>query len=167
MSRNTFNILFVCSGNSCRSPIAEGLLRIKIPPHLRDRVSVASAGTLGLYGNPATFFAIKVANDLGADIANHQSQGVTEDLLQDMDIIFAMAVEHQDYLQKNFTEFRENVFLLKAFARPTSDNFHESIEDPIGGSLAVYQECARIIDEELDRILPRLIQLSEEKLKSE
>jgi protein-tyrosine phosphatase len=164
MTSETFNILFVCSGNSCRSPIAEGLMKTKLTNEFRERVTVDSAGTLGLDGNPATDFAIHVASELGADISQHRSRGISEELVKDADIIFAMTPEHQAYLEKAFPEVRDNVFLLKTFDRQPGEEFDEFIDDPIGGTLAVYRECARIINEELERILPRLARLIEEKM---
>jgi protein-tyrosine phosphatase len=167
MTSETFNILFVCSGNSCRSPMAEGLMKIKLPDGYRERVTVGSAGTLGLHGNPATDFAIHVAGELGADISQHRSQGISEELVKDADIIFAMTPEHQAYLEQAFPEVRDNVFLLKTFDRQPGEEFDEFIDDPIGATLAVYRECARIINEELERILPRLTRLIEEKVGKE
>ncbi len=159
-----FRILFVCSGNSCRSPIAEGLLKKKLPEELQEKVVVESAGTLGLNGSPATEFAIQVAGQYGADISEHRSQGVSEELVKEADLIFAMAREHQRFLQLHFPEVRENVFLLRTFGREAEDKVSDSIEDPIGGGLEVYQKCAAVIDEELTRILPRLKALIQEKL---
>ena len=163
MNSRTYQVLFVCSGNSCRSPIAEGLLKTRIPAEWQDQVTVRSAGTLGLFGNPATNFAIEVAQQLGANIFRHQSQGVTEDLLRQSDIILGMAPEHRTFLHGHYPEFRENVFLLKSFGRSPGEIDSERIEDPIGGNLAVYQKCGEILDAELDRIYPLLAKLIEQK----
>ncbi|MFQ5822639.1 MAG: hypothetical protein ACE5JB_01125 [bacterium] len=167
MSSKTFNILFVCTGNSCRSPIAEGLMKSRISSELKDKVTVRSAGTLGLEGNPATEYAIAVANDLGADISQHRSQGLSEALVKESDIIFAMSPEHKAFVERQNPEVRENVFLLRTFGRNPDEKITDSIEDPIGGSLEVYQKCGEIIDSELNRILPRLRQIIEEKLNPE
>ncbi|NIR72943.1 threonylcarbamoyl-AMP synthase [candidate division KSB1 bacterium] len=167
MTSKTFNILFVCSGNSCRSPMAEGMLKSKLSSEFQENVAVKSAGTLGLDGNTATDFAVKVAKDFGADISEHRSHGITEELVKEADIIFAMAPEHKIFLQNHYPEFRENVFLLKSFARNPDEKFNDRIEDPIGGSLRVYQKCGEIIDSELERVLPRLKQLIQEKLGNE
>ncbi|MCG8605856.1 low molecular weight protein arginine phosphatase [bacterium] len=164
MSAETFNILFVCSGNSCRSPIAEGLMKTKVKSQWPDKVTVQSAGTLGLFGNPATNFAIEVAHRFGADIYRHRSQGLTLELVRESDIIFAMAPEHKAFLHEHYHEFRENVFLLKSFGRSSGEVDSERIEDPIGGNLAVYEQCAKIIDTELTRIYPLLEKLVAEKI---
>lgn len=164
MESKKFRILFVCSGNSCRSPMAEGLLRAKLPDELKEHVDVQSAGTLGINGNPATEFAIMVANELGADISEHRSQGVTKELIRESDIIFAMAPEHKEFLQHHFPEARENIFLLRSFDRDPEEKHLDRIDDPIGSPLEVYQECGALINSELDRIFPRLKQMIEDKL---
>ncbi len=143
--------------------MAEGLLRYKIPSELQDRVKVCSSGTLGLDRNPATNFAIEVAHSLGADIFEHRSQGIDEDLVRESDIIFALAPEHLEYIQNKYPEYRENVFLLKSFGRGPEEKYIDYIEDPIGAPLKFYQECGETINSELDRVLPRLKQLIEKK----
>ena len=157
-SDNTYQVLFVCSGNTCRTPIAEGLLKVKLPPHLQREVKVVSCGTLGIEGQPATPNSITVAREKNANTSSHCSQGITEKLVADSDIIFCMAEEHQKYILHHFPAYRDNVFLLRDFgAKQKLDN--PDVFDPIGSSIGVYRECCRIIDTELNRILPYLVDL--------
>jgi len=164
MSSDVFNIVLICSGNSCRSPIAEGLLKRKLPENLRDFVNITSAGTLGINGSPATPFAVQVAQEFGADISHHRSRGLTGELIHESDVIFVLANDHKKILLSHFPELSENIFLLKSFDRNHKKNYDENIYDPIGGSLETYRECAAIINEEINRIWPRLQMLIESKL---
>ena len=168
MSTNSkFHILFVCSGNSCRSPLAEGLLRVKLPSRLQDEVVVKSAGTLGIDGSPAARYSVELVQEMGGDIAGHRSQGVTEKLMQETDLILAMAAEHIDYLQEEFPQYRENIFLLKRFGRAAgeanTDDSDDDIFDPVGSSKETYRLCAEIIDEELERIMPTLVNFIQQR----
>ena len=139
--------------------MAEALLRAKLPEHLQESFAVQSAGTLGIDGMPATNYAIRVTEELGGILAGHRSQGVSAELVKDAGLILVMANEHLDFLRRHYPAFRENVHLLKRFAskEPPED---VEIGDPIGASLAVYRECAQIIADELDRILPVLVNLA-------
>ena len=163
MGNRLFTILFVCSGNSCRSPMAEGMLRAKLPDELLAKVDIKSAGTMGLYGNSATPSAIFAAREKGADISVHSSQGVNRDIISESNIIFCMAQEHVDFIAEYFPEAEQKVYLLKAFdtANPAMLS-NQDIDDPIGGSIDIYRNCADEIDIELERILPRIIELIED-----
>ena len=170
MSQNQkFHILFVCSGNSCRSPLAEGLLRLKLPSRLQNDVAIQSAGTLGIDGAPAARYSVEIVEEMGGDISGHRSQGLTEELVKETDLILAMAAEHVEYLHNEFPKYRENVFLLKRFARAADENADEDdftdddIFDPIGTSKEMYRICAKIIDDELERIMPTLINFIQEQ----
>jgi protein-tyrosine-phosphatase len=160
-------VLFVCSGNLCRSPIAEGLLRHKLPASMRQAVRVESAGTLGLKGRPATPLAVEAARELGADIAGHRSQAVAPELVERADLILALAAEHRDYLRERFPNQRPKVFLLKRYAargpRSRRADSSDSIADPIGGDLDTYRVCATLINAEIERILPALLRRARSK----
>ncbi|MDZ7335478.1 MAG: low molecular weight protein arginine phosphatase [candidate division KSB1 bacterium] len=160
----TYTILFVCSGNSCRSPMAEGLLKKKLYPIYKSKVRVESAGTLGINGNPATLHAVTAAKEKGVDISNHSSRGITEALVARANIIFAMEEHHKEFLERYFPKYKENVFLLKAFNLGDKKQKNLGIQDPIGEGLRTYRRVINQIDQELERILPQLRKLIDQTL---
>lgn len=162
---STYTILFVCSGNSCRSPMAAGLLQKRLYPVYGDQVKIHSAGTLGIEKNPATINAIEVAKEKGVDISNHLSKGVNKADISNADIIFVMENHHKQYLERYHPKFKENIFLLKTFATGSDKPKNVSIGDPIGQSLKIYRRTINQIEKELNRILPQLKKLIEAKLK--
>ncbi len=163
MQPNTFTILFVCSGNSCRSPMAEGLMKKLLYPDYGDQVHIHSAGTLGIDNNPATLNAIQVAQEKGVDISHHRSQGLTRHLVATADIIFAMAENHYEFMNTYYPDYKENIFLLKAFATNKDRPRRVSIDDPIGQSIKVYRRVINEIEKELMRILPTIVHLIQSK----
>jgi protein-tyrosine-phosphatase len=148
--------------------MAEGLLRLKMPSRLEDVVVIKSAGTLGIEGMPAARNAVEIVKEMGGDISGHRSQGVTEEIMAEADLVLGMAAEHLEYLHGEFPQYRENIFLLKRFARAADeerdqDDADEEIFDPIGTSRETYRVCATIIDEELERVMPTLINFIQER----
>ena len=160
-----YHILFVCSGNACRSPMAEGLLKKRLYPEYGKKVTVSSAGTLGLNGNPATPNAITVAKEKGVDISKHLSKSISEKILSEADLILVMADHHTEYINTHHPEFIDKVFLLTEFGKPDDPTAKKSIDDPIGEGLSFYRKIINQIDNEINRILPELKKQIEKKIK--
>lgn len=146
-------IVFVCSGNTCRSPMAMGLFRkmlaerLKIPiPKLEDKgYKIISAGTSAIYSSPASGTAIEVMKEKGVDIRTHLSQPVTLPMLEEADEIYVMTRGHLTTLKEWVPLIAERIKLL--------DQNGSDIEDPIMTGKDNYQKCAVKIQKALEEII--------------
>ena len=150
------SILFICTGNTCRSPLAESLCNTKLAlslgcsvENLRERgFIVQSAGLAALPGQPAADEALQVARELDADLSQHCSQLLNEALLRQATHVFVMTQNHQLLLLDYFPDKGPTPRILS----PTGAD----LDDPIGCDLAVYRSCAQAILQALDLLLPEL-----------
>ncbi len=141
----------VCTGNICRSPLAEGLLLHMLPEPLQTLVSIRSAGTHGLHGNRAEPFAVRAATIHGADISGHRASILDATRIRASDLVLAMEKYHLDKIN-NLLFFRcKYARLLGSFA-PEREN--PEIEDPYGLPYAAYETCAS----EIIACMPALIE---------
>ncbi|MBL7016039.1 MAG: low molecular weight protein arginine phosphatase [Kiritimatiellales bacterium] len=141
-------LIFVCTGNTCRSPMAEGLLRNLLPADSGWEVS--SAGVCAANGWPASEHSVEALREKGIDISNITSQTLTPQLIEEADLLITMTEGHRQAILAVAPESKGKVFLLKSFgiAQCAAD-----IADPIGGSLDLY----RRVRDEIDAALPDLI----------
>ena len=138
-------VLFVCTGNTCRSPMAEALFRRLAAERLgcrpeeieRHGVVVASAGISAWAGTRASPGAVDVMAEMGGDLGGHESQPLTEDLVRQADVILTMTAAHRAAILAQFPEAGGRVTMLSPD--------RQDVLDPIGGSLDIYRRCARQI----------------------
>jgi glycine hydroxymethyltransferase len=131
-------ILFVCTGNVCRSPMAEGIFRQAVQG--RGDYQVLSAGLGASEGQPPSPYAVQAVKELGIDISGLRSRMVTADQVEQADYIFGMTHSHIDMVMALHPQAAEKTFLVREFDE-TLDSFEKDISDPIGGSYEVYLNC--------------------------
>src|SRR3989449_2103600 len=144
------SVLFVCTGNICRSPIAEGLFR-RLLGNRKD-IEVVSAGVQVVSGQPPSLYAVEVCAEAGADISNLRSQPLTAALVDRATHIFTMTGAHLETIQTLFPQGAEKSFLLREFEEPGTTVWRD-LPDPIGLGREVYAHCARIISNALPSVL--------------
>jgi len=150
-------VLFVCTGNICRSPMAEGLFRHAVKG--RTDFRVVSAGVGAVDGLPPSEHAVKALRELGIDISRQRSRMLTADLVQQADYIFGMTHSHVDAITMLYPMSAEKTFLLREFDE-TLDSYENDISDPIGGSYEVYLACRDQIEQGIVSMLKFIDQTS-------
>ncbi|MFP5114239.1 low molecular weight protein arginine phosphatase [Bacillaceae bacterium C204] len=141
-------ILFVCTGNTCRSPMAEAILKNK----QIDAIEVRSAGIFAANGNEASAHAKKVLEDNGI-AHNHRSSLLTRNEVEWADLILTMTSSHKMGILQQYPEVGGKVFTLKEYS---GEGFHLDVVDPYGGSLAMYEKTFRELDELIDKAIGKL-----------
>ncbi|MGE3164607.1 MAG: low molecular weight protein-tyrosine-phosphatase [Planctomycetota bacterium] len=149
------HVCFVCSGNVCRSPFAEGLLRHEtVRRGWSDSVTVTSAGTFGIVDRTAHPWMLEEARRRGFDLDPHRSRAVKASHLRECDYILGFSREHVAELRELLPDLQERVYLLGAF--PLHDADGPEIADPIRRGEADFVECVDAIRVALDRLLQEL-----------
>ncbi len=139
------HIIFICTGNTCRSPMAEGLFRAH-GGEQETGLAAASAGLFTQDGLPASDNAVTAAKELGADISAHRSRVLTHDMAQSARYLVCMTGAHYDRVCELFPDCADKVFTLT----------QRDVSDPFGGDLETYRRAAAEIDAGVRSIIGRL-----------
>ena len=140
-------VLFVCTGNTCRSPMAEAMLR-----HKRPDLEVQSAGVFAGAGQEANPNAVEALKEKGIEF-DHRSQPLTKDLINWADLVLTMTEDHKTMIMSDYPGDRDKIFTLIEYVQsPMEENKNINISDPIGLSKETYTETLNEIEKYIDRI---------------
>ena len=145
-------ILFVCTGNTCRSPMAEAMMRHMLEERGVGEIDVISAGTGAYDGAPASEGAYLVGLENGIDLSSHRAQRLTRDLVSQADLILAMSPQHRDRAMDLGSG--DKVFLLGSYAGRTGEE--ASVNDPFGAELDEYRTTFRELESLIQAAISRL-----------
>jgi len=138
-------VLFVCSGNQCRSPFAEAVMKKLLEDDPDCNIEVSSAGTISMGGEPAAPDAVRLANECGLDLKGHSARRLTADMIEEYDMILVMENAHRDSILRMNHAARDKISMLGLFAPSAGGD--EEIPDPMGAGPLAYRTCfSRIIE---------------------
>ncbi|ABP67121.1 protein tyrosine phosphatase [Caldicellulosiruptor saccharolyticus DSM 8903] len=147
-------ILFVCTGNTCRSPMAEYLLKDKLKKMNIDDIEVESAGLSAFFPQKASKNAVLVMNELGIDISSHVSRLINEDMIKESNLILTMEKYHKEAIINMYPGVMDKVFTLKEYVLDSKENL--DVVDPYGGDDDKYRKCRDELNDLIDKLLSKV-----------
>jgi len=155
MPQNNRTILIICTGNSCRSVMAEGLLKKYLRQAGKGDIKVISAGVLPASGLVPTQETVEVMKEEGIDVSGYRSKNLSPELIKRADIILVMEAIHREEVLNKVPEAKSKTFLLKEFGVPGFDKngLAIGIRDPIARPIDDYRLCLNMIKKEIERIV--------------
>jgi protein-tyrosine-phosphatase len=149
-----YRVLFVCAGNTCRSPLAAAALRQALGEAGR-RVAIASAGVAATAGAAATAPAVATGQRHGVDLGGHRAQRVGAELLEQSDLVLALDTAELEAVRRLLPGAASRIHLITELGADAPSR--GGVPDPFGGSPEVYEECWRRIAEHVARIAPIVV----------
>ncbi|WP_230087761.1 low molecular weight protein arginine phosphatase [Alicyclobacillus mali (ex Roth et al. 2021)] len=151
----TMHILFVCTGNTCRSPMAAAFLRTLAEEGALDW-KVDSAGLMAMEGAPMTEHAAQALARRQIAGGGHAAKRLTREMLREADLILTMSRSHRQALVDVFPELAGKVHTLYAFAHEVPEDQSQDVVDPFGGGEEAYEACAEHLADLVQRAFARL-----------
>ncbi|WP_091828317.1 low molecular weight protein arginine phosphatase [Propionispira arboris] len=146
-------VLFVCTGNTCRSPMAAVVLQDKVKAEcLTNEIYVSSAGLAAVPGSPAADNACAAVASLGLSLGSHKATALSMNMIEAADLVFTMTRQHRDAILRALPTAGRKVFTLTEYVEAAE----EEITDPYGGDLSSYHNCLLLLKKNIDKAWPMI-----------
>ena len=147
-------IMFICTGNICRSAMAHKLLEKKIKDNKIPNVEVYSCGIYAVDGDKATFNAEEAMQEYDVDMNTHTATNIKKSPIEEMDLILCATTAHKNAVQQMYPKIKDKIYTMKEYAQTDSKDL--DIRDPWGYDIETYRFCASEIDACLEKIIEKI-----------
>lgn len=148
-------IMFICTGNICRSAMAKALMEKKVKDYQLINIEIYSSGIFAETGDKASYSAIEIMQEYGIDLTKHEATNIKQSNIQEMDLILCATASHKYSVLQMYPQLKEKVYTIKEYAK---DNKQEDldIKDPWGYDIEIYRYCAAEIDKYIEEIIKKI-----------
>ena len=152
-----FKIMFICTGNICRSAMADWLMKKKVIENKLRNIEIYSCGIYAAIGDTPTYEARDVMQEYDVDISKHRATNIRYSDIEKMDLILCATKSHKEAVIAMYPDLKEKTFTLKEYVN-YNRQYHDSIDikDPWGYDIETYRSCAGEIDECLELLIKKL-----------
>lgn len=148
-------IMFVCTGNICRSPMAHHYMQKRVKDlNIEDNFLISSCGVYACTGEKATQNAIFVMKEYDVDMENHRATNIADTNIEDYDYIITLTTRHKEQIRYFYPKLGNNIYTLREFV--DNNEMYKDIDDPWGLNVTVYKNCALEIVEKVDKLIEKL-----------
>ena len=148
-------IMFICTGNTCRSAMAEGLAK-KVIKDKNLNIEVYSAGIFAVTGEHASYNSVAIMKEYEVDIALHKATAIEKSNIEEMDLIFCATKNHKTQLIARYNNLKDKIFTMKEYAGIDNNGNDMDIKDPWGYNINTFRMCAAEISLCIDKIIEKL-----------